>query len=181
MRNDIHTHNFKAGMDYFINQKSTTGIIVNGNISDSRSGNYSRTPISYIPTGTVDRILVADNTNLSKRNNLNFNLNYRHADTSARQLDINADYGIYRLRNNQVQPNYYYDPANGSELYRVVNNMISPTDINIYTLKVDYEQSFKKGRLGFGGKTSFITTKNNFERYDVNNSDKTLDLSRSNF
>lgn len=190
MRNDIHTHNFKAGMDYFINQKSTAGIIVNGNISDSRSGNYSRTPISYIPTGTIDRILVADNTNLSKRNNLNFNLNYRHSGTSARQLDINADYGIYRLRNNQVQPNYYYDPANGSELYRVVNNMISPTDINIYTLKVDYEQPLKKaspndqvgrGRLGFGGKTSFITTKNNFERYDVNGSNKTLDLNRSNF
>jgi len=185
-----HSNNFKAGFDYFINKKNTAGVVVNGNASINDFSNYSRTPISYIPTGKTDRILVADNNTHAKRQNLNFNFNYRYADTSGHELNMDADYGNYRIRNNQFQPNYYYNPSNDDELYRVINNMISPTDINIYTMKVDYEQNFKRarqggpvgqGRLGIGGKTSFVNTKNNFERYDVAGNNKTLDLSRSNF
>lgn len=188
--NKGRSHNYKAGVDYLLNKKNTVGIIVNGNISINDLSNYSRTPISYIPAGETNRILVADNNTDAKRNNLTLNLNYRYADTSGRELNLDADYGNYRLRNNQFQPNYYYDPASGNELYRVINNMISPTDINIYALKVDYEQLIRKaladdpagrGRLGFGGKKSFVSTINNFERYDVTGNTNLLDLSRSNF
>jgi len=181
MLNKGRANNFKAGMDYFIDKNNTAGIIVNGNTSVNDLSNYSRTPISFIPTGKTDRILVADNNTHAKRQNLNLNFNYRYADTSGHELNMDADYGSYRLRNNQYQPNYYYSPSNGNELYRVVNNMISPTDITIRSLKTDYEQSFKKGRLGIGGKASLVNTKNNFERYDVAGNNKTLDLSRSNF
>jgi iron complex outermembrane receptor protein len=177
----LDAHNFKAGVDYFLNTSHTIGIMINGNISDNHFSNYSRTPISYIPTGKVDRILVADNTNEFKRKNLNYNLNYRFADTSGRTLNLDADYGSYQLRANQLQPNYYYDPENSNELYRVVNTMITPTNIKIYTVRVDYETGLKKGRLGVGGKTSFINTENNFERYNVNGNSKLLDLNRSNF
>ena len=38
-------------------------------------------------------------------------LNYRYADTSGRELNIDADYGFYNLDNNQFQPNYYFDPT----------------------------------------------------------------------
>lgn len=181
IRNTGHIHSFKAGADYSITNKSTAGIIVNGSFSANKAGNYSRTPISYIPTGITDRILVADNSNIPERNSLNLNLNYRYADTSGHDLNIDVDYGGYHLRNNQMQPNYYYDPVNGDELYRVVNQMIAPTDINIKAVKTDYEQPFKKGKLGFGGKLSFVNTKNSFERYDINGNSKTLDLGRSNF
>jgi hypothetical protein len=181
MLNKGHAQNFKAGMDYFINKKNTVGIIISGNASKNNISGYSRTPISYIPTGEIDRILVADNNAAAKRQNLNFNMNYRYTDTSGRELNVDADYGNYRLRNNQMQPNYYYDSTGKTEIYRVINNMISPTDINIYSFKADYEQPFKKGRLSFGGKTSFVNTTNKFERYDVSGNNKILDLSRSNF
>ena len=36
------THNFKAGLDYFINKKSTIGVMVNGTLSDNKIANYSR-------------------------------------------------------------------------------------------------------------------------------------------
>jgi hypothetical protein len=58
--------------------------------------------------------------------------------------------------------------------------MISPTNIDLYSFKTDYEQSFKKGKLGIGGKVSFVNTDNDFQRYNVYSSGKELDKDRSN-
>lgn len=160
-------HNFKTGLDYFINKRSTVGLMVNGNLSNNEFGNYSRTPISYIPTGTPYRILVADNSSKAKRNNANFNLNYRYADSSGHELNMDADYGFYRLNNNQMQPNYYYNPAGNVLIESRIYNMLAPTDIDIFTFKTDYEQNLKKGRLGIGGKTSYVNSANDFERFNV--------------
>jgi iron complex outermembrane receptor protein len=174
------SHTFKAGMDYFMSKRSTLGIMVNGNLSDVDVNNTSRTPIIYKPTGIVDRILVADNVSTSKRDNLNGNINYRYADSSGRELNIDADYGMYRIKSDQDQPNTYYDPTESIILSTRNYNMLAPTDIDIYSLKADYEQNFKKGRLGFGGKTSYVESTNDFQRFDVISNGKKLDTLRSN-
>jgi hypothetical protein len=174
------SHNFKAGADYTLNRKSTVGVMVNGSFSESDISNTARTPIMYKPTGVVDRILVADNSSHSKRNNVNGNLNYRYADTSGHELNIDADYGMYRIKSNQLQPNTYYDATETNIISTRNYNMLAPTDIDIYSVKADYEQNFKKGKLGFGGKTSFVESKNDFDRFDVYQTGKKLDTLRSN-
>lgn len=184
MMSDNQSHGFKGGIDYFVSSKSTLGILVNGNLSDNQFSSDSRTPITYKPTGITDRILFANNRNDQERNNLNFNLNYRYADTSGRELNLDADHGRFRIKTNQLQPNYYYtaDQPN-SFLSKAIYRFISPTDIDIFTFKADYEQNFKKGRLGVGIKTSFINTENNFARYNVEQLKpeiKHLDVPRSN-
>ena len=174
------SHNFKAGIDLFVNKKTTVGIMVNGNLGKNTFSNYGRTPISYIPTGKVNRILIADNRSESERNNVNLNLNYRYADTSGHELNMDADHGIFRIRSNQMQPNYYYDASGTTLLDSRIYNMIAPTDIDINTFKTDYEQNFKKGRLGVGGKISYVKSANDFQRYNVISSAKRLDTLRSN-
>ena len=174
------THNFKAGLDYFLNKKSTLGVVVNGTFSDIHFNSLSTTAISYIPTGDVDRILYAPNSTSSTRNNLNANLNYRFADTSGHELNLDADYGMYRIRSNQMQPNYFYDPTGSFITDSNVYNILAPTDINIYSIKGDYEQNFKKGRLGIGFKSSYVTSTNDFKNYDVLMNGKELDSSNSN-
>ena len=174
------SHGFKAGLDYFVNKGNTLGVMVNGNIADNDFNNYSRTPITYIPTGVTDRVLVADNSSSSSRNNVNFNLNYRHTDTAGRELNMDADYGFFRIKSNQLQPNYYYNPSETNVIDTRIYNMLAPTDIDIYSFKTDYEQNFKKGKLGLGGKISYVESGNNFNRYDVVNNGKTLDTLRSN-
>lgn len=177
---DNESHNFKVGMDYFIDKKNTIGIIVNGNLSDPSVNNKSTTPISYLPSKTVDRILVADNKSTMKRNNLNFNLNYSYTLASGKSLIVNADHGTYDINSNQFQPNYYFDAAGNTVLSSVVYRMIAPTTIDINSVKADWEQPFKKGTLGFGGKTAFVKTENDFQRYDVYGGADHLDRSRSN-
>jgi hypothetical protein len=160
-------HGFKGGIDFFANSRNTFGILVNGNRSVNEFNSNSRTPIIYKPTGITDRILRANNTNDMTRTNVNFNLNYRYTDTLGREFNLDGDYGLFRLRGNQLLPNQYFDPTETIILGDTIYRFISPTDIDIYTLKGDYEQNFKKGRLGFGFKTAFINTSNNFLRYNV--------------
>jgi hypothetical protein len=175
-----NSHNFKAGADYFINSRNTIGVMVNGNLSDPDFANQSTTVITYQPTNTVNKILKADNASAGTRNNINGNINYHFADTSGHELNVDADYGNYNIKSNQYQPNYYYDPS-GKELQsQYIYNMIAPTQIDIYSAKADYEQNFKKGRLGYGAKISYVKTTNNFDRYNVYTNDKFLDTLRSN-
>lgn len=173
-------HTFKAGVDYFASKKVTLGAMVNGNFSNNDINNYSRTPISYMPTNELVKILVADNTSTSNRDNVNSNLNFRYADTAGREWTMDADYGLYRIRSNQFQPNYYYDPSGMNQTDSRVYNMIAPTDIDIYSFKTDYEQKYKKGKLGVGGKVSYVNSANVFDRYNVYSSVKLLDTLRSN-
>ncbi|HYF32024.1 MAG TPA: TonB-dependent receptor [Chitinophagaceae bacterium] len=180
MTSRSRSHGFKAGVDYFINSRQTFGVMVNGNFNENTFSNYSTTPISYIPTGVLDRLLIADNGSIGERNNVNFNANYRYADTTGRELNMDADYGYFRLHNDQMQPNYYRNP-DGSPRDSAIYNMIAPTDIDIYTFKTDYEQNFRKGRLGVGGKISYVESTNDFQRYNVvTKAVKNLDTLRSN-
>jgi hypothetical protein len=177
-----NTHNFKAGLDYFLDRKNTLGVIFSGSFSGNDITTSSNTPISYIPTGDLYRTLSANNSSTGRRDNGNVNLNYKFADTSGHELNLDADYGAYRIRSNQLQPNIYYYP-NGSHVSdTVIYNMLSPSDIKIYSAKGDYEQNFAKGRLGLGFKLSYVTTKNDFQQYNVSPSyeEKWMDTLHSN-
>lgn len=165
-----NTHNFKTGIDYFLSPKSTIGAIVNGNIADIDLRLNGNTSITKQSTNVTDRLLNSRTTNDMNRTNLNFNLNYRYAVTGGAELNVDADYGIFNLRSNQYQPNFYYEPDGVTEKYSNIYRMIAPTDITLYSAKVDYETNFKKGKLGVGGKVGFVETDNDFQRYDVTGS-----------
>ncbi|MEO5942782.1 MAG: TonB-dependent receptor [Ferruginibacter sp.] len=173
------SHNFKTGVDYFINKNSTIGAIINGSISANSVNTAGPLDFIYIPTNTLSRTLYATGDNEMKRNNVNFNLNYRYTITGGKELNVDADYGFYNLRNNQYQPNVYFD-ANGGKLYSNIYHTVSPSNIDIASLKVDYEQNFKKGRLGLGGKIGNVSTDNNLEKYDVINNNEIYNKDESN-
>jgi hypothetical protein len=174
-----YSHNFKAGLDYFINNKNTIGMVINGNVSESDMDTDGPMYFTDKNNNTV-KVLRSSNINDSKRDNVNFNLNYRYAVTGGTELNIDADYGYFNINSNQFQPNYYYDGSNTVPLFSNVYRMLSPTDIDIYSFKVDYEKNFLKGRLGFGGKLGYVSTDNNFKRYDVYGSTEKYDSAKSN-
>ena len=179
MRNK-YGHNYKAGADFFINKKSTIGFVVNGNNSKSITETEGPMYIIYKPTNTTSRLLLASSDNDQKRNNINANINYRYAVSGGSELNVDADYGNFKIRSDQFQPNDYYNAAGNVKLYSNVYRMISPTDIDIFSVKADYERNFYKGRLGFGGKTGFVKTDNNFIRYNVYGSNEVYDKDKSN-
>ena len=177
-----NTFNYKAGLDWFLDKKSTLGLVVNGSTQGNTERANSTTPIVYVPTNQTDRVLQANNHTFGSRDNANADLNYHYADSSGRELNIDADYGVYRLRSNQLQPNDYFDSTGKILLYTNDYNIISPTNIHIYSLKLDYDQNFLKGRLSFGGKSSYVTTTNDFQEYNLFPSGPIMDtLNSDNF
>jgi hypothetical protein len=157
--------NVKAGADYFIDSKNTIGIMANTNFNNAEFNSTSSTNIYYHPTGQFVKSLEAYNKVPGNRTNANFNLNYRYIDTTGREINFDADYGLFRGTGNSYQPNYYYG-SNNNLLYSVINRNSTPTDIDIYTAKIDAEQKLGKGKLGYGLKTSFVTTKNAFDFFN---------------
>lgn len=164
------SHTIKTGLDYFLDKRNTLGILVNATFLTDSSLSNSATPIIYIPTNTTNRLLEADNRTSELHDNYNVNLNYHYTDSSGHDLTANADYGLYRIRSNQLQPNNYYDSTGKTFLYSNDYNILSPTNIYIYSIKLDYQANFLKGQVGIGGKVSYVTTQNDFQQYDVLNS-----------
>jgi hypothetical protein len=165
MVNENESHGFKAGVDYYATPRSTIGVMANGTFSNNAMSNTSKTDIAYMPSKVIDRLLIADNSSNGTRNNMNFNLNYRYADSTGHELNVDADYGFYNSNNNQYQPNNIYDPSGTDLKQQEVYNIHTPSQIDIYSVKADYEQNFKKGKLGYGGKISYVTTDNTFQRF----------------
>jgi iron complex outermembrane receptor protein len=174
-----NTHGFKGGLDYFINAKSTLGVVVNGNLADNSFNTSGPMNFTYMPTGELVKILRATNRNDMKRDNINTNLNYRYSVANGADLNIDADYGFFKIRSNQYQPNYYFLGDGTTQTDQLIYNMLSPTDINVFSFKTDYEGNYKGGRLGVGGKIGIVNTDNDFSRYNVY-STLVLDSGKSN-
>jgi hypothetical protein len=183
----FNSHTFKTGVDYFLNKNNTLGVMIDGSLSHFNVPTAANTHISYLPGGAADhavpnRVLQANNNASGHRNNGNFDLNYHHTDSLGRELTMDADYGLYRITSDQYQPNLYFDPTESSLLYSDIFDMLAPSNIDIYTFKTDWDQNVKKGKLGLGLKTSYVTSSNDFRQYDVFSTAKLQDtLNSSNF
>lgn len=180
MKSERQAHGFKAGVDYYLDTKNTLGVILSGNLSDNT--NRTNGPMTIRPrnAATPSRILEANPVMEGDRKNYNANVNYKYADTSGHQLNIDLDYGRYENYTNQYIPNIYYTGDHSTELFRNIYRLVTPTDINIYSVKADWEQNFKKGKLSYGTKIGFVETFNNFNRYNANGATEVLDINASN-
>ncbi|MBL7814915.1 MAG: TonB-dependent receptor [Saprospiraceae bacterium] len=173
-------HNIKAGTDFFLNSKNTLGVLITGNLNDGYWESNSRTLISKVGSSKVDSILIAQNQQPENRTNLTYNINYRFADTSGHELNIDADYGTFKGTGSSYQPNYYKNADETQILTSKIYRNSTPTDIVIKTLKTDYEQNLWKGKLGVGFKVSDVKTDNTFDFFNVYKDADVKDDDRSN-
>jgi iron complex outermembrane recepter protein len=159
MKNMRESRNAKAGIDYFINRKTTVGIVATGFISPEDFTGFNT---SYLKNanGTVDSVVVSNSHNKNTWKNGTLNLNFRHQfDSAARELTADLDYATYSSNNRQDLVNIAYRPdwvkKNQSSLIGIL-----PVDINIYSAKADYTQNIKGVKFEAGVKTSFVNTGN---------------------
>lgn len=173
--------NVKLGTDYFLSKKSTIGFLFSSNINQGDNRVNSRTLLGDIGSTEFDTILIANNERERERNNYNFNLNYRFENRkTGTSVNVDADYGRFRNDGQEYQPNIYFDQANNNILAQNIFFFETPTDIDIYTGKVDIEKNLGKGKLSFGSKYANVITDNTFNVYDVIDDNNVLDIDRSN-
>jgi iron complex outermembrane recepter protein len=171
-------HNYKLGVDYKLNDKHTFGAMVNGNYNDGYWTNISRAEIGKIGL-PYNQLLLASNKIDAVKNSRNANINYKFADTNGTSFNIDIDGGMFNSTSRSYQPNRYQN-LDGSLINELIFKNSTPTDINIFTIKADYERNFYRGKLGFGAKSSFVNTDNDFKFYNVINSVDELSKDNSN-
>jgi iron complex outermembrane recepter protein len=162
--------NARIGADFFLSEKHTLGFIATGNFGSTRETIFNR--ISIAPQASavaIDSVLVANTQSDQKRNNQSYNLNYRFDNGKVSSVNIDLDYGSYKSDQLRDQPNNYYN-ANESVLLTSIHNAFdTPSDIEIYTAKIDVETKTLGGKLGYGAKFSKVVSDNTFLFYDVRN------------
>lgn len=172
---------YRTGVDFFLNSKHTLGVLVNGSLNpgDWHTSGLAKMYDLHSPD-RLDSILVASNDGANDRKDLNVNLNYRFADTSGHSFNLDLDRGAYRIRGASYQPNFYRSADNSETLREAIYRNNTPTDIDIMTIKADYEQRLWKGTLGLGIKVSDVETSNTFDFFKVENGVPVKSESQSN-
>lgn len=177
--NQDFTNAIKVGADYYANQRSVFGVMANVMYTTGEFVSRSRTYLGP-EAGEYTKALTAANNILGQRINANWNANYKYEDTSGRSLNVDLDYGIFNSTAKSYQPNTYWDVDETQVLSQNIFRNNTPTQIHIYSGKIDYEQNLLKGKLGVGIKSALVKTDNDFRFYDVLSGLDTLNLQRSN-
>lgn len=171
-------NNYKAGADFTLSKKSTAGVMINGNYSDVAFNTRSVAEISNVAGNELISVLQSGSENKNRNYNYNVNGNYRFADTSGHELTLDIDYGYFNSDRRSYQPNTYYFSDNTTES-RYYRN-ITPSEINIYSIKTDYSAPLLGGVISGGLKSAYVETDNAFRFYNIEENTDVYDSARSN-
>ncbi|NCI46378.1 outer membrane beta-barrel family protein [Sediminibacterium soli] len=175
--------NYKAGVDYFMSRKTTLGVVVTG--YDSRNTELvDNVTLINNASGALTTRTQAVNDMKSFFRNVGVNINGRHVfDSAGKELTMDLDYVNYSSGADQLLSNLFYDNAGNKQKPDELLKGNIPSDINIYSGKLDYLQPLKNGsRFEAGLKSSYVSTDNNAQYANWNNTagKYDVDIARSN-
>jgi outer membrane receptor protein involved in Fe transport len=154
----------KLGADYYANERTTIGIMVDGSTSTRKLDNFSQTFINEIRSGVTSNNslqLNSDANTPNKNYSANFNIKHDFKKVSA-SLNFDADYSGFNYSGvENFNTNFYNE--NGMLNNQTFIRNDSKTDINIFASKIDFTWPISKtAKLETGLKTSFVKTDNDF-------------------
>ncbi|MBS0029092.1 outer membrane beta-barrel protein [Chitinophaga sp. 22321] len=161
-RNRFKNNYLKVGLDYFVNDKHTIGVLANGFKNAFSNQIYSNTNLgrpAMPPDSTVNSLTVNDN----KFDNIAVNLNYKGVlDTAGgREISFDADYAQFNNHRFMQLNDSLYDAH--TKINRNPNSIRTTggTQVIIKSLKTDLSWPLgKESKLEAGAKVSFVTTTN---------------------
>ncbi len=164
-------HMFRAGNDWYINDRNIFGVIVNGTFRNSTQESYGDSFTEHRHLSDLLSRQASTISNPSDFKNASANLNYTHTfdKTKMQELTLNADYSYFDIYNGSYQKDIFENipgmtlPAGDSSMFR----QDAGQKLQIWSAKADYQQVFwQTGLLEAGLKWSRTITDNNSIRED---------------
>ncbi len=168
-------HNLKTGFDFFVNNRTTLGLVFNGGIFNRKANAFAA--IDWMgPDYIIDSSINTWGQNNTEFKRGGINLYGKHQIDEHTELTGDLDYVRFTINGDQNYRTQLATP--GSEVLATKGDF--PSKLDILTAKVDYSRRFKRFLLETGLKTAINKTDNlaNFYYYDGGNWQ--TDLSRSN-
>ncbi|MDB5209265.1 MAG: TonB-dependent receptor, partial [Sediminibacterium sp.] len=180
---DNRGYSYKAGADYFMNKKTTLGLVVTG--YDSRNTEFTdNTTLIKDKNGALTTRTQAINDVKSSYKNIGVNFNLRHVfDSVGNELTADVDYVNYTSGSAQLLSNRFFDNAGNKKSTDETLRGNIPSDIDIYSAKIDFTHPIKGGsRFEAGWKSSYVETDNDAQYANLNfsNGQYVTDVNRSN-
>ncbi|GAB3825352.1 TonB-dependent receptor [Hymenobacter jeollabukensis] len=153
------SHNWKAGFDYYLSERTVLGVVANGLAlqTDSRGSNDVK---SYASDGSLNEQYTSVNLRDGDLPNYSLNANFRHTfqdSLGQHELTADADYARYDSRRGQRLDTRYTLPA--ETLDRLTSDQRN--DLTIQSVKADYTRPLSKtSRLEAGSKVSWVLSDN---------------------
>lgn len=175
-----NTHTPRVGIDFMPTSKTIIGFLASGHHNQFNTTGKSQTQVLNIENDPIGRF-ATNNASKDKWSNYALNLNLRHQiDSTGKTLSADFDYARYWNEADQLFTSEFIDVEN---IFINQNYLRGDIDgfLNLYTVKVDYNQSLgKKGKLEAGAKSSFVKTDNDLKYFILENEQELLDNRQSN-
>jgi outer membrane receptor protein involved in Fe transport len=168
-RNDGNMGFFRAGLDYFVDNRNTISIATNFNRGMFNSEN------SQVLDTTVNGALLTElrrnSTSESIFKNFGSQLSFRHNFTkNGHNLTADANYNSSTNNNNSFYNNSFFNGSGGSKYFPVLQNIIGHGENKSFTLQSDYENPINDNTKFEGGVRMSIRT---FDNMNDNYADST--------
>ncbi|WPU94470.1 outer membrane beta-barrel family protein [Mucilaginibacter sabulilitoris] len=176
-----HYNNYRVGADYDMTSRNTIGFVVSGYSNSWLDSNNGKTNISAAPN-QVDSSLTTVSTINQTYKNFAANLNDKFKiDTSGQELSIDLDYS--KFKNNsiaQYDTHYFLPDGSPQHAPQLLRNQ-TPSNITIYTGKVDYTKPLSKTvKFETGAKFSSVKTDNDLQAQIFDGNTYINDTTRTN-
>lgn len=159
MTEQFGSTSMKTGADYFANDRHTFGLLVLGNFYNNDAVKNNRTIFRNENSLYADSILAGTVTTQSDNKRLDYNANYRFADTSGMEITVDADYLVFGSNGNNALEN-----QPGFSSYYSVLQTGTRSDIDVWSVKGDLSKNFKNGfKLESGAKWNLTQSENDLK------------------
>jgi hypothetical protein len=154
-------NSIKVGVDFFATKKTTLGAVASFTYLNAGGGGESSTNI-YNGAHVLSSKNAAVTDFTYQWHNYSANLNFRHLiDTAGKELSADLDYILYHKTNPGTTDNFAYDIYDRLVGYPFLLRISTPSDIAIYTAKIDYVHPVNKvTKIEAGAKSSYVSTDN---------------------
>jgi iron complex outermembrane receptor protein len=174
-KNSAVGHNLKTGFDFFVNNKTTLGLIFNGGLFYRKAKSFAA--IDWMdPNHHIDSSINTWGRNNSEFKRGGLNLYVKHKIDENSELNADLDYVKFDILGDQNYETQLITP--GSESLITKGNI--PSKLDILTAKVDYSKRFKGFSLESGLKIAINKTDNLADYFFYDGTNWQPDLRRSN-
>ncbi|MEC4112781.1 outer membrane beta-barrel family protein [Myroides pelagicus] len=162
-------------LDYQLNNKTSIGIQYMGNVYDPKSDDTDHITVNNYVDNSVQNIYTnAKNTGVNNSHAVNLHLTH-NIDTLGTKLNSDLDY--FNYTNDQTRLfNTKTEGVNNIGDKLLIASTTGNQNIENISAKVGIEQPLNWMNLSYGIKTSFVTTKNKNNFYDLTNGHAVEDI-----
>ncbi|HNP32114.1 MAG TPA: TonB-dependent receptor [Flavobacterium sp.] len=174
------SNNSRVGADFYANEKTVFGVMMNGNWNNN--DRYAKTDaVITHPDGTLDYTTKTNILSDEARFNGFANFNFKHSfNTSGKEITADIDYGKFDAETLQYIHNINANP-DGSVISDDKIDTNQTGTITVKSIKTDYVHPFTdKMKLEAGLKSSLVTSDNDVKFYDIEDGNPVLDVTKSN-